>query len=834
MYLRCSDCPHQGRKVCSSHRGTTKSPGIAFIAGSPDSRDIAKGEPFSGSQGEILRTTMVALGMSPEKHYYDVAVRCQMPRGKEPRKTEISACSETLALRLASAQPRLIMPMGNAGVTAILGTGRGITHRRGRYSTVEIGDLTYGVLPTVDPGSVNRNPEAFPDLLTDLTLAKRILDGAAPRVDPPYDRYYLADTEDKVAKALHRLRSDCPEWIAVDIETTSLDPRDGEIICVGLSWKRDSAVVLDWQALHYVQELTHTEDGWQTLTGVQILERALANSQVSYHHGQFDARWLHARGLDVNFDFDTMLAHHLLDERPGSHGLERLAIDRYQAPSYEEELKQEHSLPGSGAVEGEQSYAAVPREQLMRYNAADVDYTYRLTQDFMKELPEDLYRLNHSLVIPAARYFTNLEHQGVPVDRDHLESLGAAWGAEIADIDARIASYPGAEDLNLNSPKQLAAFLYDHLGLEPMPSTEGEEFIDSAVVQEMTGEIEDPDALEYFRTASSAVFTKLKPRSTAAYMLWYLADQHEFPKLLVQRKTIDTRYRNYYVGIRDRLDDDGYLHPHYRLHGTRTGRLSASNPNVHGMIRSSEIRRIYNADPGYVLLDFDYSQAEIRMVAHLAQDEVLTETLRGEDIHSGIAQRLFSMTTEEWEAQDSDTRKLRRRAAKTIAFGLIYGRGAKSLAPQIGVTPEEAEQYMLAFFEQMPGVRRWIERQKATVRASQEVRSLFGRRRRFPILTKGGLGHAERQGVNMPVQSSVSDMTLMAQLKMVRTMQAKGIEVRPHFSIHDGGLLRVPEDRVDEAVRIAKDALADVPFETDVPFTSDVAVGPSWGETKEV
>ena len=552
-----------------------------------------------------------------------------------------------------------------------------------------------------------------------------------------------------------------------------------------------------------------------------------------------------------------MLMHYAIDERQGYHGLKRLSVSRYRSPEYDDEMKalikakrsmRENGEEGSVKVLVDEEDRKSPlklslddwgddevRRAIMEYNGADSDYTLRLADDLVEDLFEDdVSEVHDRLLVPAASHFIDLELGGMLVDVDYHDAKGAEWLESVRKVERKIRGHEGAEDINLNSPKQVADFMFDVLGLQTMRGGRSG-VLDQGVILEQTRLVDDPEAQDYWKSSTSAIFVDMKPRSTSTYMLYWLANQHEWPRLLIDHREYSKLHGSYYQGYRDIMWVDGRIRPRYRIHGTRTGRLSSTDPNIHGMPRQKHIKNIFTADPGYTLIHADYSQAEIRMMAHFAKDEKLMRALHETDIHRAISKELFGITEEELSAMTDDEVKFKRRAAKTIAFGLIYGRSAKSLAPQLSVSLAEAEAYMAKFFQMMPGVTRWIARQKDRVMRDQEVTSLYGRKRRFPIiLDSRHSSEVKRQAVNMPIQSSVSDMTLLANLRVMDRLRSEGVAVRPWPHIHDGFLVQVPSHLVRESVDILVDTMHDVGFDTEVPVYIEVDVGKKWGDMETV
>ncbi len=803
----CATCPLRGREVVHGY-----SPGaevdLIIVGEAPGSTETAKGYPFVGRAGELLRHLLSSLDWDIKRVHFTNVCLCQPPGNREPTAEEARCCEARLHEEIRLVGARHILALGNAAATAFLGPGKGITRRRGIAREVMNG---WVVLPTIHPAALLRDPSYWPDVQQDLERMRDLIAGAPLAIDPPYENYARVSPADLLLSLSHA------ETVALDVETTGLDPREDSLLTLGVSWARGQGVVVEW--------------GDMTPEQIRELDSLLRERRCIFHNAQFDLRFLNANGVYPNLWFDTMLAHYCLDERQGTHGLKRLAIDRYNAPDYEEE-----TLGRSGfedADEGKvKAIVSSPRASLYKYNCADVDYTFRLASDLRRELiRDDLLKVHDEILIPAVRHFVEFNRVGMLVDREYLESLGESWRKEMREIEDLARGFPGAEGLNLNSPRQVAEVLYDRLGLRPIPGVNPDRLTQTEILDAISEVEGDDEAQEFWRTASSLTYRDLSSRSTSAFVLYYLAQQHPLPRYIVRHRLLSKRYGSYYTGILKRLGSDGRLRPDYRLHGTVTGRLSSSNPNIHGIPRQEAIRRIFIAEPGFVMVSADYAQAEIRMAASLSADPDLVEVLKSEDIHTEIAKVLYHMTDDEFARLDADTRGARRRAAKTIAFGLIYGRSADSLATQLGVPRAEAEEFIREFFRRMPRVQEYIVRQHEVVSKDHEVRSLYGRRRRFFLVADPRQrGEMLRQAVNMPIQSAVSDMTLLANMRTLDRLRDRGVETLPGPHIHDGFLFQIEDGAVDEAVSLVTATMQEDEERLGVPLVVEVKTGPSWGD----
>jgi DNA polymerase I-like protein with 3'-5' exonuclease and polymerase domains len=456
------------------------------------------------------------------------------------------------------------------------------------------------------------------------------------------------------------------------------------------------------------------------------------------------------------------------------------------------------------------------------------------------------------LLLPAAKHFAELEARGMKVDVEYLTATGEGWKLEQDEITTDLYDMTESWDRPetpsgrpwFSAPARLIPYLYDELGLRSMVTTKKDGLLSQRDVQREIQEIidieEDGDefgeeAQDYWRTASSAVFSKMKPTSTTTYMLYWLGFQHPFPRAMVPWRKLDKKITTYYQGYLDIMRAGGRIHPRYRVHGARTGRISCTDPNIHGVARLKEIKRVFVADEGYELLYSDRSQAEIRMLAHVSGDDTLREACESSDIHFAIACDLFQMTPDQMRAVPAEKKEFMRRAAKTIAFGIIYGRMPNSLAPQLGCSVEEATVYRERFLARMNQARVWIDTQRRIGRQMREVESIYGRKRRFPfIIDSKHASEVERQAVNTPIQGAVSDMTLEDNLRIIAALKRREIDVLPWPHVHDGFMVQVEKRRISEAVEIAKDILAHPTFETRVHFAVEMMTGPNWAELETV
>jgi DNA polymerase-1 len=849
--------------------GNEKNPHLAFVGDPPDEREVRQGRAFGGKEGKLLRTTLTEIGFDTSKVYYNNALlfnpaKKGSSKKYKPKMTELRLCNPRLIKQLEEVSPRMIVPLGAIGSMVILGDKVSSRKRRGIYREVLLGGSEIGVMPTISLKDVFSKPDDYVDFYRDLEKIHRILyEGETPIVRIDTSKYIIIDTQSKFDALIRRLKE--KDRFALDLETTAKKPWDGEILSCSFTWQEGTAAILDWVKM--------IKNG--PVVNKASLESVLYFSTIM-HNSQFDAMWLTHNGFPILQVQDTMLENYALDERKGIHSLKRLSADRYNAPPYDDDLKgflkerrklREFNLKDEIESEEEENEVdpASPvskgsdgsnednkgglrlymsdwedpesRRSIMMYNGMDSDYTFRLDRDLSEEMISDGVDKFHDIILsPAALHFKDLELEGMLVDREYHESLAKKWSKERQESEVLLRSHPGAGDMNFGSYKQLSSYIYDTLQLDQMKAADGEKLQQDEILEEIQA-IEDEEAQEYWHAAPNTQYKNMSPRSTNTYMLYWLSQQHEFPRQMVKWRLSSSKYTKFYTTIRKMMTGDRF-HPQYRVNGTRTGRFSSSGFNVHGTSRLKEIKNIFMADPGFILIGADYRQAEVRMLAHMSKDDALIEAMRSTDIHEFIACLLFGLSLDQMKAlkeSDSERAKLMRRAAKTIVFGLIYGRSIKSIATQMGMSEMETEARMQILFKMMPKAKVYIENQKRVVRIRHEVVSLYGNKRRFPILLdKRHMSHAEREGVNMPIQGSVSCMTFLANYDILNQLREEGIEVRRWPHIHDGFLFQVEEGFKNIAIESTKDRMHNVGFDTDVHFATEISVGYKWGDIEKV
>ncbi len=511
------------------------------------------------------------------------------------------------------------------------------------------------------------------------------------------------------------------------------------------------------------------------------------------HDLKADLIVLGRHGVDVvnPKGFDTMLASYLVDANRSSQALEPIALEQlgYKALT-------EDDVRGKGAKA--MPFAQVPVDSVLDYAGERSDLVFQLSEKLRPVLIKDeLESVYRDLELPLVPILAAIERTGVRVDVTSLGSQSVVLDRELTDLSRRIYELAGGE-FNIGSPKQLADILFEKMQLPVLK-----------------------------RTGTS------RAPSTAVEVLEELAQQHEVCRLILDWRGL-SKLKGTYIDALPTLvnPETGRVHTQISQAVAATGRLSSSDPNLQNIPIRTEIgRRIraaFIADPGHVLISADYSQIELRVLAHMSGDETLTEAFkRGDDIHDQTATRVFGA--------DSllDPHELRRRA-KIINYALLYGKTAFTLAKDIGVTQQAAQQFIDAYFAGFPRVRAFIDKTLEDAQASGVVKTMFGRRRPVPELTSRNFqirAGAERIAVNMPIQGTAADILKRAMIDVDAALTAAHPKAKMILTVHDELLFEAPEDQAEDVAALVKDKMSNA-VKLNVPLDVDAGIGKNWTDAK--
>lgn len=621
--------------------------------------------------------------------------------------------------------------------------------------------------------------------------AARAGDEIAPAEEP------AAKVEPKYETILDQARFDA--WLeklrqaplfAFDTETTSLDAQQAQL--VGLSFAVDAHEAAYVPLGHDYEGAPAQLDREAVLLALKPLLEDPAKAKVG-QNAKYDINIL-ANGSPAiemrGVAYDTMLESYVLNSTATRHDMDSLAQKYLDHTTIAFE-----DIAGKGAKQ--LTFNQIDLEKAGPYAAEDADITLRLHQALQARLAKtpSVQPVLMDIEMPLVPVLAKIERQGALVDAALLQVQSGELGVKMAELERRAFELAG-EEFNLGSPKQLGSILYDKLGMPVLSKT-----------------------------------AKGQP-STAEAVLDELAEQgYPLPEVLMQYRSLSKLKSTYTDKLPGQINPrTGRIHTSYQQAVAATGRLSSSDPNLQNIpIRTAEGRRIrqaFVASPGYKLLAADYSQIELRIMAHLAKDEGLLHAFRNDlDVHRATAAEVFGVAL---EAVTTD----QRRSAKAINFGLIYGMSAFGLAKQIGVDRKQSQDYIDRYFARYPGVLAYMERTRAQAAEQGFVETLFGRRlylpdinAKNPALRKG----AERTAINAPMQGTAADIIKRAMVNVENWLSQSGLDARVILQVHDELVLEVREELVEQVKDEIRGHMSRA-AQLDVPLLVEVGIGANWDE----
>jgi DNA polymerase-1 len=597
--------------------------------------------------------------------------------------------------------------------------------------------------------------------------------------------YELVLTEAQFEKWLNKLKQ--ATLFAFDTETTSLDYIAAEVVGISFSVKAGEAAYVPL-AHSYPGVVEQLSREWVLAKMKPLLEDESV-SKVGQNL-KYDANVLVNHDITLRgIEHDTMLESYVLNSVAGRHNMDDLALRvlGHKTTHYEE-------IAGKGVKQ--LSFQEISLEQAAPYAAEDADITLRLHQNLWPKLEAEpeMGRLYRQIEMPLVPVLSRIERNGVLIDSVLLSKQSHELATRLLEIEQAAFEVAG-QPFNLASPKQIQAILFEQQGLPVLKKTpKGQPSTNEAVLQE-------------------------------------LAETYPLPKLIIESRSISKLKSTYTDRLPEQVSEKtGRVHTSYHQAVTATGRLSSSDPNLQNIpVRTAEGRRIRQAfivPPGYKMLAADYSQIELRVMAHLSADEgLLGAFVRGEDVHKSTASEVFGVTLDEVTTEQ-------RRSAKAINFGLIYGMSAFGLARQLGIQRGEAQAYVDRYFSQYPGVKAYMENTREMAKEKGYVETLFGRRLYLPdINARNGQRrqYAERTAINAPMQGTAADIIKRAMIGVDRWIEANDLPIRMIMQVHDELVFEVPEDSVEQVGEKIGQLMSDA-AELEVPLIVDIGSGDNWDE----
>lgn len=754
-------------------------PDVIFVGEAPGAEEVRKGEPFVGQSGKLMDKVCEVTNQDFSRAVKMNVVSCRPPQNREPTEEEVARCRPRLEAELASIEQVKVVALGKTATSVFAGDVS--KPRRGLWVKWRNKD----VLPTWHPAYVLRKPSEA------MTLIRDVIKGYSGPVTselakPP--RVIVIDTIEKLKYELSKISTTA--WIAFDIETDGLQYWDSK------TQRADAVLML---ALCYDTNfsLIITDEVLYDMPSALPIINAFSVKHKDYlvaHNGKFDSVFLRSIGIEMHASFDTMLAHYTLDETPGTHGLKELASEYFGVPDYESQFVKKYLKSKNDG------YSKIPFEHLAQYAAWDVACTLALREEFEQQLrTAKMYEWPFkNLLMRASRNLTDVEYKGMLIDSAYLEVWGEKMQKEMDELTAELRRISGRPTLNPNAPLQISEVIYDQLRL-PVPKSH-----------------------------------RIKPRSTAKEVLAHIKGMHPFVDRLIEYRRISKLKGSYVDNLLGYVGLDGYVHATFKLMGTETGRLAVEKPALQTIPRPWDyygkvIRGAFiapdedDSDP-YVLLVADYSQAELRGLAHFSQDPFLLKVYREHrDLHDEGCNALFGTVEEVGDATLWEELRVR---IKMFNFAWVYGGNEYSFAEDQGLPLAEARAFVRKYEANMPVAVAWKKQQLEHVRQHGYVDTPFGRRRRFALITSENLDEVRKAAVNAPIQGTASDLNLLAACEL----NEQGFDVC--LLVHDSILVRVRKSEAEAASERIEETMIAVgnKYLGSVPWKADTKMGIRWSE----
>jgi len=595
----------------------------------------------------------------------------------------------------------------------------------------------------------------------------------------------VVDTDARLKKLVSELKK--ADVISFDTETTSTEELEAQLVGISLAVKPGEG----W----YIPVGHNAGPNLPVEQVIEALRPSMTDPKIPKigHNVKYDYLVLVRYGLRVSpLGFDSMIAEWITDPTSRNLGLKNLAYVRL-----EEEMTHIEALIGMKG-KNQRTMAEVDVESASAYAAADAEMCTRLRPLLLKDLEKvNGRKLLEEIEMPLAEVLAEMELIGIMLDVKFFQKMSGELGKRMAEIEMQVYKLVG-KPFNINSTQQLSDVLFKTLELEP------------------------PDRGK--KTASGHY-------STSADVLEELRGKHPVVDLVLENRELSKLKSTYVDALPEKVDAGGRVHTSYSQTNAVTGRLSSLNPNLQNIPTRTELGRTvrngFIAAPGKVLLSVDYSQVELRIVAHIAGDQAMLDAFRhDQDIHATTAAAIYSIPLEQ-------VTKEQRRHAKAINFGLIYGMSAFGLSRSTELTLGEADAFVKAYFHQFPGVKKYLDETRKLAAKQGYVETLLGRRRYFPAL----MGHInqqvrnreEREAINAPIQGTAADIMKIAMIKIPAALESAGLQGCMLLQVHDEIVLECPQGELENTARVVQQVMEDA-YTLSIPLSTEARWGHSWGE----
>ncbi len=602
--------------------------------------------------------------------------------------------------------------------------------------------------------------------------------------EQPTDYRAILSAQD-LAVLVRRLEK-CP-WFAIDTETTSQHPMQATLVGISVALNPYEAFYIPCghRYMGAPKQLPLTDI-------IAQLKPVLENERITKigQNIKYDWTVLRRHGADLRgVGFDTMLASYLLNPSKRAHNLDQIALDFL---GHKNIAYSDVAGKGKKAI----TFDQVTLDQAIPYACEDADITLRAHDVLRPQLESmNLMPLMDQVEMPLVEVLMEMEMAGVRLDKDKLFELSKLFDGQLQRLKEDIYALAG-ETFNIQSPQQLGRILFEKLALPVVKKT-----------KKKTG------------------------YSTDVEVLSKLADTHDLPAFILRHRSLAKLKSTYVDALLEQVDENtGRIHTSFNQTVAATGRLSSSDPNLQNIpIRTEEgreIRKAFVARPGWTLLSADYSQIELRILAHYADDPLFIEAFRqDEDIHTRTASEVFQTPADAVSAE-------LRRQAKAINFGIVYGMSAYGLSRELGITPKMAQTYIDHYFERYSGIKAYMEQTIEQARQEQRTCTLLGRLRLLPDIASRNANvrqFAERTAINTPIQGTAADLIKVAMIRMAAALAEHRLQTQMLLSVHDEIVFEVPEQELADIKRLAPEVMERV-WQLKVPLKVNVAWGPNWAE----
>jgi len=656
---------------------------------------------------------------------------------------------------------------------------------RSIFNELEFRTIATEILHDAPKPMRQQEPELIPASGTE--AAQGTLFGEIPQapaadkltIDTVPHNYELIDTEEELRQFAEKLMT--MKEFCFDSETTGINPLESEIVALAFSWEKASGCLVHFPASEK-----------ETMARLEILKPVFENPDITKigQNMKFDIQVLGNYGIEVKGPlFDTMIAHYLL-EPDMRHNMNLLAETYLSySPVHIESL-----IGEKGA--NQKNMRDVPVEQIREYAVEDADVTYQLKEVFLPKIKsEGLADLSENIEMPLIRVLADMERTGVRLNKDDLKGIADGLREDIIALEKEIYTLAGAE-FNISSPKQLGDILFVRLKLD-----------------------------------DKARVTKTKQFNTSEEILQRLSSRHPIIGKVLEYRGLKKLLSTYVETLPELADKrTGRIHTSYNQAVASTGRLSSNNPNLQNIPvkdeRGREIRKAFIPEEGNIFLSADYSQIELRLMAHLSKDRsMIDDFLSGSDIHAATASKIFGVEIEKV------TREMRSRA-KTANFGIIYGISSFGLSERLTIGRKEAKDLIDGYFSSYPGVKRYMDESIAKAREQGYVTTMFGRRRYLrDIHSRNQVvrGNAERNAINAPIQGTAADIIKIAMVRIFDRLNAAKLASKMILQVHDELIFEVVPEELQKLKDIVLYEMTNA-AKLDVPLKVDWGTGRNWLE----